>query len=882
MNRYFYAVITSALLIVYGVEAQNKLYPNEFPLGDVTLLDGPFKHSRDLNISHLLKYNVDRLLYCYRADAGLSTNGVTNYSNWAGLDGHVGGHYLSALAIHYAATGDVQCKQRLEYMIAELKKCQDANAKDSDFVGYVSGIPNGKPLWREIKKGNTGKIWDYWVPWYNIHKTYAGLRDAWVYGNSDIAKQMFLKLCDWGINILSGLSDAQIQSMLGNEHGGINEVYADAYQMTEDIKYLNMAKKLSHRTILNPMSSETDNLDNLHANTQVPKAVGFQRIAELDNDNTYFKAARFFFETVTERRSLAFGGNSRREHFPSGADCIDYTTEREGPETCNSHNMLKLSEGLFRMTNDARYVDYCERTMFNHILSSQHPTHGGYVYFTPARPRHYRVYSAPDKDMWCCVGTGMENHGKYNQFIYTHKSDSLFINLFVASELNWKEKSVKVKQETRFPDEEQTVLTISTGSPSRFKLLIRHPWWVPADKLKIVVGNDTLPSKSQPSAYYEIDRTWDDDETVVTVLLPMHTVVEEMPNVPEFVALMHGPILLGAKTENRDLTGLVADEGRWGHIASGSLYPLNSAPILIGNRTRIPQKLVRSNTEQLSFTATELIGNWTGPQLILEPFFRIHDSRYMIYWATEASSNNNEEKELILDRRTIDRVAPGEQQPEVDHQLQSSNSQTGSHQGEFYRDAGTCSGGNGGFFSYNLLTNRETDLSIMVRYWGNEGCTRTFDILIDGEKLVTENIAGKWKKDAFVNQEYPIPNSMVTGKEAITVRFQASTGMAGGVYYVRLLRKDMPVNACKGVLINRSSCFSVYNQHNGIVKLSFGTKDPSRKITIYTLSGKRVIEMEAVSESLVFNNKPGKIKKGVYAIQMVSKNQITSRKVHLF
>lgn len=880
MNGHFSAMITSVLLMTIGVKAQDSLYPNEFTLSDVTLLDGPFKHSRDLNISHLLKYNVDRLLYCYRADAGLSTNGVTNYSNWAGLDGHVGGHYLSALAIHYAATADAQCKQRLDYMVSELKKCQDANGKDPDFAGYVSGIPNGKPLWREIKRGNTGKIWDYWVPWYNIHKTYAGLRDAWVYGGSDIAKQMFLKLCDWGINILSGLSNAQIQGMLGNEHGGINEVYADAFQMTNDTKYLNMAKMLSHKTILDPMSSEKDNLDNLHANTQVPKAVGFQRIAELSNDNTYFKAARFFFETVTEKRSLSFGGNSRREHFPSVADCIDYTTEREGPETCNSHNMLKLSEGLFRMTNDARYADYYERTMFNHILSSQHPTHGGYVYFTPARPRHYRVYSAPDKAMWCCVGTGMENHGKYNQFIYTHKSDSLFINLFVASELNWREKNVRVKQETRFPDEEQTILTLSTVSPSRFKLLIRHPCWVPANALKIVVESDTLPLLSQPSTYYEIDRTWNNE--TVTVLLPMHTTVEEMPNVPAYVALLHGPILLGAKTENRDLTGLVADESRWGHIASGSLYPLNSAPILVGNRTTIPPKLVRSNNEQLSFTATELIGNWTGPQLVLEPFFRIHDSRYMIYWATEAGSNDDEEEALILDRRTIDKVAPGEQQPEVDHQLQSLNSQTGSHLGEFYRDAGTCSGGNGGFFSYNLLTNRETDLTLMVRYWGNEGCTRTFDILVDGEKLVTESIAGKWEKDAFVNQEYPIPNSMVTGKEEITVRFQASTGMAGGVYYVRLLRNDIPVSTFKSGQENRSSGFSVHNLQNGILKLSFDTKDPSRRIAIYTLSGKRVIETEAVSESLVFNNIPGMIKKGVYTIQIRSKNQITCKKVHLF
>ena len=880
MRKKSLVVAATVLLTTFFVTAQEKLYPNEFPLSDVKLLDGPFKHAMDLNVSHLLKYNTDRLLYCYRADAGLSTKGVSNYSNWAGLDGHVGGHYLSALAIHYASTGDAQCKQRMDYMIDELKKCQDANAKDADFVGYVSGIPNGKPLWREIKKGNTGKVWDYWVPWYNIHKTYAGLRDAWAYGGSDVARQMFLKLCDWGINICSGLSENQIQSMLGNEHGGINEVYADAYQMTNDTKYLNMAKKLSHKTILTPLSSGTDNLDKMHANTQVPKAVGFQRIAELGNDNTHFKAASFFWETVTGKRSLAFGGNSLSEHFPTAAACVDYTTTREGPETCNSHNMLKLSEGLFRMTNDAKYADYYERTMFNHILSSQHPTHGGYVYFTPARPRHYRVYSAPDKAMWCCVGTGMENHGKYNQFIYTHKSDSLFVNLFVASELNWKEKGVKVKQETRIPDEERTVLTISVDSPVRFRMLIRHPSWVPAGAMKVVVGTETITSQSQPSSYFEVDRTWNGGE-VVTVQLPMHTTLEQMPNVPSFFALMHGPILLGAKTETSDLSGLVANEGRWEHVANGSLYPLDKAPVLLGSNITIPAKLERTNSEEMSFTGNSLFGNWTGAKLVLQPFFRIHDSRYMIYWSLNGSGNLDEEEALILDKRTVDKVAPGEQQPEVDHQMQSLNSKTGTHQDKFYRDAGECSGGSGGFFSYVLSTNKETDLSLLVQYWGNESCTRTFDILIDEAKLVTENISGKWNKNEFVHQEYSIPNSMITGKDEITVKFQASSGMVGGVYYVRLLRKDAPVFAFEGLQEKSGSGFSVHRLSDGALKLSFGKKDPSRRVAVFSLSGKRIAEMAAVSENLILNRISAATPKGIYTIQIKSGKQIISKKIHL-
>jgi DUF1680 family protein len=375
------------------------------------------------------------------------------------------------MAINYAATGNTDCKQRMEYMISELKSCQDTNAiNNSDWgIGYVGGVPNSKAIWLTLKTGDFIAFGAGWVPWYNLHKTYAGLRDAWLYGGNEDAKTIFLKFCDWGINITSALTDAQMESMLGTEHGGMNEIFADAYQMTGEIKYLTAAKRFSHKELLNAMAASYDNLDNKHANTQVPKAVGFQRIAELSGDNTYANAGSFFWETVTSNRSLASGGNSRQEFFPSASACIDYVNVVEGPESCNSNNMLKLTENLFRIYPLVKYVDFYERTLYNHILSTQHPVHGGYVYFTPTRPRHYRVYSAPNMAMWCCVGTGMENHGKYGEFIYTHQNDSLFLNLFIASELNWKAKGTKIRQETNFPYEEKTKVIITEGS-SQFTL----------------------------------------------------------------------------------------------------------------------------------------------------------------------------------------------------------------------------------------------------------------------------------------------------------------------------------------------------------------------------------------------------------------------------
>lgn len=781
------------LLVFYSLlQAQEKLYPNEFPLADVKLLDGPFKHAQDLNIQVLLEYNVERLLAPYRKEAGLPEKAKL-YPNWAGLDGHVGGHYLSALAMNYASTGNAECKKRMEYMISELKACQEANIKNHpDWgKGYVGGAPNSHQIWNTLQKGDFAAYRAAWVPWYNVHKLYSGLRDTWLYAGNEEAKDIFLKFCDWGINITSALTDQQMEQMLDTEHGGMNETYADAYQMTGDEKYMVAAKRFSHRMLLDAMAAGNDNLDNKHANTQVPKAVGFQRIAELSHNETYAKAGSFFWETVTGNRSLAFGGNSRREFFPSVASCTDFVNDVEGPETCNSYNMLKLTEYLFRMNPQAKYADYYERTMYNHILSTQHPEHGGYVYFTPARPRHYRVYSEPNEAMWCCVGSGMENHGKYSQFIYTHQNDSLFLNLFVASELNWREKRIKLVQETQFPNEETTRLKITDGT-AKFKLMVRYPSWVKEGALKILVNGKPIAFDAKPSSYVAVERNWKKGDEV-QILLPMLNSIEKMPNVPNYIAIMHGPILLGAKTGTEDLNGLVADDGRWAHIAGGEQLPVDKAPIIIENSLDdIAGKLTPIKDKPLTFTASLNMVNKANIEL--EPFYGIHDSRYMIYWMwlTESKYKNYldslavvEKERTELQKRTIDFVAPGEQQPEADHQIEKLKSDTGNFHDEFWRDAR-----NEGYFSYNMATNSETGLSLIVRYWGAEWGDRKFDIFIDNEKLVTEDNTGRWNQSQFQEVKYEIPDAIVKDKKQIRVKFQALPGnTAGAVYYIRLVRK---------------------------------------------------------------------------------------------
>ena len=615
----------------YTCYAQERLYRNEFSLSEVKLLEGPFKHARDLNIQTLLQYKVDRLLAPYLKEAGLTPKD-SGYKNWDGLAGHVGGHYLSALAMNVAATNNAECKKRMLYMIAELKACQEANAiNNKDWgVGYVGGVPNSKPIWSTLKHGDFTAFHKAWVPWYNVHKMYAGLRDAWLYTGNEEAKTIFLKFCDWGINITAALTDEQMQSMLDTEQGGMNEVFADAYQMTGVEKYLTAAKRFSHRMLLDPMSKGIDNLDDKHANTQVPKAIGFERIGELSQDNTYEDAGKFFWQTVVTNRTLAFGGNSRREFFPNPAECIDFVNDVQGPESCNSYNMLKLTEDLFRTDPSVKYIDYYERTLYNHILSTQNPETGGYVYFTPVRPNSYRVYSTPNEAMWCCVGSGMENHSKYNEFIYTHQRDSLFLNLFIASELNWKEKGIKLTQQTQFPFEEQTKLMINDGA-SHFTLMVRYPSWVADASLKIIVNGKSISYKAHPSSYIAIDRQWKKRD-VVQIILPMHNEIERLPNVPDYIAILHGPILLGAKTGTEDMKGLFADDSRWAHIPSGEKLPVDKAPILIeDDKSKIANQLVAVKGKPLNFTVPNL--KMINPiNVILEPFYQIHDARYMMYW----------------------------------------------------------------------------------------------------------------------------------------------------------------------------------------------------------------------------------------------------------
>lgn len=788
MKRTVFALALT--LAVTMAPAQDKLYSNTFNLNRVELLDGPFKHAMDLNVKVLLEYDTDRLLAPFLKEAGLPKKAEL-FPNWEGLDGHVGGHYVSALAIHYAATGNQECYDRLVYMIDELERCQNANGN-----GYLGGVPNSKQLWANLSKGDFGLFRGSWVPWYNVHKMYAGLRDAWQYAGIEKARDMFIKFCDWGLETIKDLSEQQMEQMTGTEFGGMNEVFADAYQITGERKYIEAAKRFRHQDIFENMADGNDNLDGKHANTQVPKAVGYARVAALDNDERAKNAAVFFWDRVANHRSVVIGGNSRSEHFPSASDYKSYVEHREGPESCNTNNMLKLTEFLFAMDPKAEYADFYEKAMFNHILSTQHPEHGGYVYFTPLRPAHYRVYSQVNEGMWCCVGTGMENHGKYGEFIYTHDSDNtLRVNLFVASRLDWKEMGATLTQETQFPYEESSRITVNLKKSKKFKLMIRKPEWTDSGFSIKLNGKEIAVN----DGYIAIERKWKNGD-VIEISLPMPVSVEALDNMPEYLAVKKGPIVLAARTGNENLYGLVADDGRWSHIAHGPLVPVDESPIMIGTPAEIEKKLQNMKPvagKPLHFTVDGLFDSERFAGLELEPFYSLHDSRYAVYFLSLSSNDYNEmlsrireaeQAMLELDRRTVDAIVPGEQQPEADHRMQSDNSTADRQENSTYRTVRR-----NGNFSYDLYTEGNENLTLCIGYWGNEsgqyGRQRGLDILIDGELFLQETDFANNGREEIVRKEYPIEPDIIKGKDKIRITFRPTeNSICPRIFDIRFLK----------------------------------------------------------------------------------------------
>ena len=756
-----------------GAEAGLPQKINTFPVSDVRLTSGMFKHAEDLDICYLMGLNPDRLLAPYMKEAGLKPK-AENYPNWenTGLDGHIGGHYLSALSYMYASTGNEEIGKRLDYFLSELKRCQDASGN-----GYLCGVPDGKTIWNEIKEGkinaNPFGLNDRWVPLYNIHKTYAGLRDAYLVAGKEEAKGMLVALTDWMMNIVSGLTDEQIQDMLRSEHGGLNEVFADVYAITGDEKYLELAKRFSHGFILDPLVEKKDMLTGNHANTQIPKVIGFKRIADLDGNQEWSSASEFFWNTVVENRSVSIGGNSVREHFHKSDDFSSMMTSEQGPETCNTYNMLRLTKLLYGTSGDVNYMDYYERALYNHILSSQNPVQGGFVYFTPMRSGHYRVYSQPQNCFWCCVGSGMENHARYGEMIYASRDNELIVNLFISSVLNWEETGMSFTQETSFPEKEQTRVIVKSEKPRKMKISFRCSEWLDKEKVEFKVNGGKVEAVFD-DGYYTINRKWKDGDTV-EMSLPMTLRAVQLPDKSPYYSFMYGPVVLAADLGKERLDGQFADDSRGGHVASGPQLPLQNMPVIVGEEKDLLANLKRVSPDKLEFRLSGVYpSRYDG--MILKPFYKTHECRYMIYWELvsgdelkhrQAELAKQEAERVRLENITADMVACGEQQPESDHFIEMENSVIGSEQGTLWRETK-------GWFSYKMKSNGKPVNAVMINSFPDE--VRSAEIHVNGVKIGEINGRDsihvlKLPKELLKNSEWKV--KIMCSKSDVTPKFRS-------------------------------------------------------------------------------------------------------------
>ncbi len=767
-----------------NVAGQGKAPLSSFPLRSVRLLESPFLRAQQTDMKYMLSLDPDRLLAPFLREAGLPSK-ASSYANWenTGLDGHIGGHYLSALSNMYEATGDAAIGKRLDYMLAELRRYQLASGN-----GYIGGIPQSAKLWQEIKTGNiraeSFSLNGRWVPLYNIHKLFAGLIDAWQLSHRKIARQMLLALSEWFYTETAALTDAQLQDMLRSEHGGINEVFADVYAISGDKKFLQLSERLAHRQLLDPLLQRRDMLDGMHANTQIPKVLGFVRTAELGLHPEWMDAGRFFWERVAMHRSVAIGGNSVREHFNPSGDFSSMISSREGPETCNSYNMLKLSRHLFQDEGGLRYMDFYEQVLYNHILSSQHPD-GGFVYFTPIRPAHYRVYSEAQESFWCCVGSGLENHGKYGEMIYAKRGNDLLVNLFIPSELQWKEQGLSLTQSGDYPFGNKMLFSLQLKNPKHFAIRLRRPAWLKEDAMILRLNGQIVNPEIDSNGYVAITRRWDRGERLEVEIKPSLRAVS-LPDHSRWIAFMYGPLVLAAVTDSLPHQETLGGAGRMGHIAGGPLLALAESPMLV-QRQDMAAGLTMLDSAKLHFSAAAMTAQDKYRNLVLQPFFQIHDARYLMYWPYVQRDSLESFLTLVRTREretqriedlTIDKVYPGEQQPESDHGFRSELSESGIFREEHFRRSRN-------WFSY-VMRNAEGGAGrLRVRLHGSDAGNTT-SVNVNGRDLPP--LVMNAKSSDFIEFDVALPPDLKKSA-VLTVTFSAvAPKTTARIFMVRLMK----------------------------------------------------------------------------------------------
>lgn len=743
-----------------------------FPLEDVKLLDGPFLHATELNVQSLLSLEPDRLLAKFRTEAGLEPK-AEHYHGWEDntIAGHSLGHYLSAICMMYKTTGDERFQERVKYIVDELEACQNA---DGD--GYIGAFPDGKRiLEEEVAKGDIRSqgfdLNGIWVPYYTQHKVMMGLMDAYKLCGIQKALTIDQKFADWLYTVVENLNDEQIQEMLNCEHGGMNEALAELYEVTGNPKYMDMTKYFYHKSILDSLAHEKDILPGKHANTQVPKLVGLARIYELTGDEGDRTAAEFFWDRVVHHHSYVTGGHCDHEYF-GPPDTLRNRLSDGTTETCNVYNMLKLSSHLFEWEAKPEVADFYERALFNQILSSQHPHDGRVIYNLSLEMGGHKVYQDP---MWftCCVGTGMENHSKYGRNIYYHNNEELYVSQFIASELNWEDKGLKLTQQTGYPDEQGTKLTFATAKPVALTLQVRYPYWA-TQGFEISVNGEAQKVDSTPGSFVALKREWKNGD-VVEIKMPFKLRLESMPDDSNRVAVMYGPLVLAG------------DLGPENDPKAGELMYV---PVLMAD-SRNPADWMEAVPGESNTFKTKNVGR--PRDVVFKPFYRTHERRYSVYFdlfneqgwnEREAEYRAKQEQQKKIERMTIDFMQLGEMQPERDHNFKAEKAFADELKGKHYRQADR-----GGWFSFDMGVYAGQPMALAFEYWGGFPGSLTFDILVNETLIATENLSNA-RPGEFFYKIYELPDQLTVEGGKVNVKLVPHKGhRAGPVFSVRTMKR---------------------------------------------------------------------------------------------
>jgi DUF1680 family protein len=791
------------------------LQAQPLPLNKVRLLGGPLKRAQDATAEYLLQLEPDRMLAGYRIRAGLEPK-AGGYGGWDAVDsrqltGHIAGHYLSAISLMYAATGNEEFRRRADYIVTELKEVQDSRGD-----GYLGAIVNrdgvdGRELFERLSRGEIKSsgfdLNGLWSPWYTLHKTYAGLRDAFRFTGNKTALEIEIKFAEWAERILAPLNAGQIQHMLNTEFGGMNEIMVDLYADTGDKRWLDLSYKFEHRSFIEPLKRHQDILEGKHGNTQVPKLIGSaDRYAYMGSPGDIM-AASFFWDQVAQHHSYATGGHGHDEYFGEPGKLSDRVDGRTA-ETCNVYNMLKLTRRLFAIRPDAHYADFHERALFNHILASIDPEDGRTCYMVPVGRGVQHEYQGMFRSFTCCVGSGMESHALHGDGIYYEADDKLWVNLYAPSTAEWTAAGVNLKVETDFPEGESVVLKMMLQSPKEFTLVLRRPYWaddgfsvnVNGEKISedIIDPYRDVPESGRPVAgrggveksgtYVELKRVWKTGDTV-GLTLPKTLRLEPTPDNPRVAAIMWGPLVLA------DDLG-PEREVRQGRDVS---YQPQTIPVFVAAEQPVDQWVKSVPDQPGHFRITGVGRDSLGADLEVKadlvPFYRLHRRTYAIYfnlftppeWEEKKAEYVAEQKRLRkLEKATVAFAQPGEMQPERDFNFQ------GPDDARVTRIMGRPGRRGSSWFSFDLPVESERPMSLVVTYYSDDRSRRpiSFDILVEGQRIGHQELA-RSRPPRFFDVVYPIDAGIIKDKEKVTVRFETTEGNTiATVFGIRMIRRD--------------------------------------------------------------------------------------------